>query len=409
MSQAVRGGNDNATEVRSCFQWGRPVRSDPEVIRQRLLSFLQLRRVACFAERHSRAEYREAEQAIGYTQISTGTRDHARFLCVDVDDSPSGAMCWADAGMPPPHFVAQSPDNPGSVHLIYALQFPAARRDPQCEAALMALTASVEGGDAYYTNSRVRSPCSPDWTSYCVDAAPAEGYTLRELLEQLDAHRGVRRVPIAEGSGRNVTLFRELSTYAGNEARKCSYERQLVSAVSAEAARVNGGFASPLPRGEVAGIVRSVAAGSWRYHVRTARPRWRHRQRCRSRRGVAVRQARALDRYVIVATHRAQGLTWRAVAAATGWTAEACRAVFRRGGGHDPSSRIRLPAPPALAEPATAANATHEPISTGETAWMVTKSPSAASVLPAAGAANSFSCSAWRGQRGMGGGMGCAA
>jgi hypothetical protein len=379
------------------------MRSDPEIIRQRLLSFLQLRRVACFAERHARAEYREPERAIGYTQISTGTRDHARFLCVDVDDSPSGAMCWADAGVPPPHFVVQSRDNPGSVHLIYALQFPAARRDPQCEAALMSLSASVDGGDDYYTNSRVRSPCSPDWISYCVDAAPALGYTLRELLEQLDAHRGVRRVPL-DGSGRNVTLFRELSAYAGSEARRCTHERQLVSAVSAEARRINGGFAAPLPRGEVAGVVRSVAAGSWRYHIRTAAPRWRHRQRCRSRRGVAVRQARALDRYVVVAGLRAQGMTWRQVAAATGWTAEACRALHRRGGGHDPSSRIR-PVPEPLTE-------TREPMpgnassAAGETEWTGTKSPNAASVRQERGADSSWSCSAWHGHR-LRDGAGC--
>ena len=332
--------------------------SDPEQIRALLLSFLRLRRVACFPERHAPTEYYKPERAVTCTQIATGTKKVTRFVCVDVDGNPHGPFCAEEAGLPPPHFIMASPSDPTSVHLIYALAFMVRHDTPRerdlLKAVLKALALAVPGGDTSYRNARVRSPCSPDWRSYIDERAPAEGYSLSELASQLDIP-GLEKRPLQsqekailpapekkpqpgrekklqppQGEGRNVTLFDHLRAFCFDAAKTCGMEIQLRRELELEAERVNAGFSVPLSRKELASVVRSVARFEWKYHIEVARPAFVKKQAARGRKSGAVRSDAADAKASRVLELRAAGLTWAQVAAETGWPAETCRKLALR-------------------------------------------------------------------------------
>lgn len=308
---------------------------DSEQIRALLLDFIQLRRVACYAERHAPAEYLRPERAVTYAQIATGTQQACRLVCVDVDDNPHGPFCADEAGLPPPHFAVCRPDNPRSVHLIYCLSYPVHRESRDwtlLRDVRSALAQAVPGGDQSYCGARVRSPCSPDWISYLDARAPADGYGLAELADQLDLPGKIEKAKVELVVGRNVTLFNHLRRAAGGMAHGCGLEIQLRRELEQEGQRVNLSFEEPLPVKEVASVAKSVAAYAWKYHIEVARPAFLKKQAARGKRSGSTRAAAADEKATKVLELRAIGMTWAQVAAETVIPVGTCRDLASKRG-----------------------------------------------------------------------------
>lgn len=215
--------------------------------------------------------------AIKKPLIQPNPPHQVRYIVIDLDDSDALHKTLKESEVLPPHLIMQSPES-GRAHLAYKLATPVytwgkARSHP------IRYLAKIEkglryalGGDAGYSGNLMKNPLSPNWRTYKVTTAPKEGYTLKELEENLIAlvdftkvHNAVRVTKPSndEGFGRNCNLFDSvrIEAYKLGGGNYYGLLRQILPI----AKQMNAEFETPLLPNEVRHIATSIA----RYCVKT--------------------------------------------------------------------------------------------------------------------------------------------
>lgn len=260
-----------------------------------------------------------------YIQLDTPGRIGA--LVFDVDREHA-TLSWDDAGLPPPSWVAQTPEN-GHAHIAYVLSWPVYREPATAPGryadAVYGAYRSRLRADSGYARLLTKNPVSPAWRVHCWRAEP---YSLSELAEYVNLSLPAsRRGNEAAQGGRNVRLFESLRAWAyaaaprywrpGGEA---AWHDAVLDAAQRLGVEVGAGDPRGLlPWSEVRAVARSVSRWTWR-HIspagRAALIERTHGSEAQAKRGTKKGAKRRADLMPRALEMRAGGMSVREIGAA---------------------------------------------------------------------------------------------
>jgi hypothetical protein len=198
-------------------------------------------------------------------------RSHLQWLVLDIDQ-PGAALAHRNASLPEPNIMMINRAN-GHGHAAVLLANPVARHDMARPRPLQFLAAIERGfarrlgADRGYTGLIAKNPLHSTWE---VEWRREQPYTLPDLADWLTRHDMRPDATLARTSeiGRNNTAFNETRFVAyrqvlafKRQGRSLDEFRQRIEDI---ALAINMGFAVPLTRREVRGIVKSVSKWTWR-------------------------------------------------------------------------------------------------------------------------------------------------
>lgn len=242
--------------------------------------------------------YRTRTVASKMRYIDPNHPNSIAHLVFDID-RPLAVLAHEDRNCPPPSWACINPEN-GHAHLGYSLASPvhfnpdSSRLPQKYLAAVSVALGNALGADLSYGHGLTKNPLNPYWPTYCfTDLA----YDLDSLATHLDLAFDGRRKPVAEGLGRNVTLFNETRFYA-YKARRDASQGWLsldffIHHLFEVALGTNQGFPQPLPTAEVKGIAKSVGTWTWEHISPQGFRLWGDNRRAKS---IRVRHTQSEDR-----------------------------------------------------------------------------------------------------------------
>lgn len=213
---------------------------------------------------------RPLSQAITKPHIQVNLPTAKMVLVFDIDQR-GGAFAWKDANLPHPTWAATNPET-GRAHIAYALAAPVRMRCEEASMKALRYLAAIEGrmgelleADKSYGGPTTKNPLHPRWIVHHPGRWLA--YDLGELAEWLpglEKYRPPRRAQEQAGTGRNVTLFRELLKWACPAIREHWSNGPggwagWLERCKGQAGTLNAMFAPPLPWEEVCHTAKSVA------------------------------------------------------------------------------------------------------------------------------------------------------
>lgn len=242
--------------------------------------------------------YRTRTVASAMRYIDPNHPNSVAHLVFDLD-RPLGALAWEDANCPPPTWAAINPEN-GHAHLGYSLASPIhfnleSHRKPQRYLAAVSVALQQQlGADPSYGQGLTKNPLHPYWPTYCFSDL---AYELDTLASHLDLAFDGRRKVIAEGIGRNVTLFDRIRFYAYAARRDASQgwlsQDLFIHHLLGIGMSFNLDFPVPLPPAEVGHIAKSVGTWTWEHMSPEGFQLWGDNRRAKS---IKVRHAQSEER-----------------------------------------------------------------------------------------------------------------
>jgi hypothetical protein len=195
------------------------------------------------------------------------------WLIFDIDHEDA-ALKWKTAGLLPPAWVAENPQN-GHAHIAYGLSSPVSRTLVSRLKPLRYLAAIEAGlreklcGDPGYASLITKNPLSPAWLLWT--PGPDEGVydlaTLAKAVGPLPSMRARIEIRAVAGVGRNCQLFDDLRGWAYHAVRdfwRPGGGDAFQAACLANAQSFNCEFKNALCHSEIKAIARSVALWVWR-------------------------------------------------------------------------------------------------------------------------------------------------
>lgn len=243
------------------------------------------------------------EDALRRPYIQANPQRRVWALLFDVDQ-PLAAMAWDAAGLPPPTWTAQNPEN-GHAHIAYALSAPVAKSDAarlkplRLLARIQHAMTDALSADKGYVGLITKTPNHERWRTTVWRPEPYSMDELRDYLpDNLELPRRIKKSE-AIGIGRNVSLFESLAAWSYRQRLNYTDPQAWFAACLNHAEALNT-FATPLEFNEVKATAKSVAKWTWeRFDVAASDARFSekqaHRGRARAASTNALRQQKAFD------------------------------------------------------------------------------------------------------------------
>lgn len=270
----------------------------------------------CCNEKGEGVKLRRMQWAWKKKRIQINPLNQVNFLVFDCDHSDVDR--WQKAKLPPPTWIAMSPDTRRH-HVVYALRAGVCKSFKGRPGPLRYLAAIEEayryalGGDRGYRNNLTKNPLHSAWKTLYGD--PCSGMALYELKElascvRLPKQPKPRPPEEASGVGRNCTLFEELRQLAYTKVSAFECDWAFKEAVRDWANQLNI-FEAPLSSNEVKSIATSVSRWIWqrRNEFKMNSDQFILRQRARGKESGKARQKAYLDNW-----------TWVSGLSDCGWT-----------------------------------------------------------------------------------------
>ncbi|WP_077128968.1 replication initiation protein, partial [Shigella sonnei] len=220
-------------------------------------------------------------------------------LLFDVDQ-PLAAMAWDAAGLPPPTWTAQNPEN-GHAHIAYALSAPVAKSDAarlkplRLLARIQHAMTDALSADKGYVGLITKTPNHERWRTTVWRPEPYSMDELRDYLpDNLELPRRIKKSE-AIGIGRNVSLFDSLAAWSYKKRLNYTDPQAWFAACLNHAEALNT-FATPLEFNEIKATAKSVAKWTWTHITEAGLRDWHSRKgRARAASTNALRQQKAFD------------------------------------------------------------------------------------------------------------------
>lgn len=202
------------------------------------------------------------EVGIKRKHIQPNGPTHMRWIVLDVDRLDA-VTAWRICGCPEPNIIVENPLN-GHAHYFYLLKTPVRTTSEPvalatinyAKAIITALQEKV-GADANYHGSTAKNPLNPSWN---VNIIKKTAYTLAELSSNLELkNKNIDKKRKKVCTGRNQSLFEDLSKWAYSNIRKEWPELLIFEVKCFEKAKELNVFVVPLDDSEVKSISKSVA------------------------------------------------------------------------------------------------------------------------------------------------------
>lgn len=266
--------------------------------------------------------------AITFKNIQLNTKDQLSFLIVDADRTDA-ATAWADANLPAPTWIAQSPS--GRAHLVWALSAQdrvyrgGDNQAPARYAKAIERAYSLQiRGDQAYPGLLTKNPLNPAWR--VTSPSNFATYDLSYLAEFADLKatkeakpsqttRKTAKAILAGFQGRNALLFDEVRLEAYKAVRDCASSLELLAKVTAIVSGMNSTLDRPLNEAEANTIARSITTWTWRNRKQfTASESLAARQAASRAKALQATADRVAADKKKAQKLRAQGLTRQAIA-----------------------------------------------------------------------------------------------
>ena len=229
------------------------------------------------------------KDALRRPYIQANPQRRVWVLLFDVDH-PLAAMAWDAAGLPPPTWTAQNPEN-GHAHIAYALSAPVAKSDAarlkplRLLARIQHAMTDALSADRGYVGLITKTPNHARWRTTVWRPEPYGLDELRDYLpDNLELPRHIKKTE-AVGVGRNVSLFESLRHWAYSHRRNYDNHTAWFCACLSHAEALNT-FATPLEFNELKATAKSVAKWTWeRFDVAASNARFSEKQARRGRLG----------------------------------------------------------------------------------------------------------------------------
>lgn len=243
------------------------------------------------------------EDACRRPYIQANPQRRIWVLLFDVDQ-PLAVLSWEAAGLPPPTWTAQNPEN-GHAHIAYALSAPVAKSDVarlkplRLLARIQHAMTNALNADKGYVGLITKTPNHERWRTKVWRSEFYELDELRDYLpDDLELPRRIRKAE-AIGFGRNVWLFDSLRHWAYRHRRNYDNHPEWFSACLQKAETLNT-FNTPLPFNEVKATAKSVGRWTWkRFNIAACDARFSekqaHRGRARAASTNALRHMQLID------------------------------------------------------------------------------------------------------------------
>lgn len=194
-------------------------------------------------------------------------RTYRHYIVIDLDIAGS-AWIWEEKNLPPPSIIAVNPKN-SHAHYFYRLNTPVyfsagGRKHPQdFYAAIKDQLNTLLGGDTAYAGAVAKNPFHDAWK---VLTFP-KSYDLKDFKEWFVNENEISKTPkvLDEKFGRNEAIFKSLSEFAHAEYKNISGPLELFEKVENQASLFNEKFKIKLSEKELAGIVKSVSKGVYKW------------------------------------------------------------------------------------------------------------------------------------------------
>lgn len=239
------------------------------------------------------------EDALRRPYIQANPQRRVWALLFDVDQ-PLAALAWEAAGLPPPTWTAQNPEN-GHAHIAYALSDPVAKSDA-AKLKPLRLLARIQhamtdalNADKGYVGLITKTPNHARWRTTVWRPEPYGMDELRDYLpDNLELPKRIKKSE-AIGIGRNVSLFDSLAAWSYK--KRLSYtDPQEWFLVCLQQAQTLNTFATPLPFNEVKATAKSVSKWTWTHITESGLAAWRSsRSKFANSRSIAARQSALLE------------------------------------------------------------------------------------------------------------------
>ncbi len=214
---------------------------------------------------------RRASVAAEFPILQPNWPEKRVWMPFDVDHVDAW-LKWEQSKLPDPTYIAINPSN-GHAHMAWRLRFPVSLFNTDSDKPLKWYRAierafrRILDADSSYSGFTTKNPFHPNWI---VDLRSNYQYSLEELNEVLtreDKRWEPRKTEVADGVGRNKTLFdlsREVSYRTVLKFKKDGKDQnQFLETMIQYGLTENRQFEHPLPYTEVACIGRSVTGWAW--------------------------------------------------------------------------------------------------------------------------------------------------
>lgn len=239
------------------------------------------------------------ENALQRPYIQANPQRRIWALLFDVDQ-PLAVLSWEAAGLPPPTWTAQNPEN-GHAHIAYALRAPVAKSDA-ARLKPLRLLARVQhamtdalSADKGYAGLITKTPNHERWRTTVWRPEPYELDELRDYLpDELSLPKRITKADCF-GLGRNVSLFESLRHWSYRNRRHYDSHQAWFAACLSHAEALNT-FATPLEFNEIKATAKSVAKWTWeRLDIAASDARFSAKQAHRGRNSGIARQMQLID------------------------------------------------------------------------------------------------------------------
>lgn len=239
------------------------------------------------------------EDALRRPYIQANPQRRVWVLLFDVDQ-PLAAMAWDAAGLPPPTWTAQNPEN-GHAHIAYALSAPVAKSDAarlkplRLLARIQHAMTDALSADKGYVGLITKTPNHESWRTTVWRPEPYSMDELRDYLpDNLELPRRIKKSE-AIGIGRNVSLFESLAAWSYRQRLNYTDQQTWFTACLSHAEALNT-FATPLEFNEIKATAKSVAKWTWTHITETGLRDWHSRKgRARAASTNTLRQMQLID------------------------------------------------------------------------------------------------------------------